>query len=401
MSLPAKFLIPFVLAFGLTLFPACVAPEGSLEPRELDYARPLEPGENALIRIDPDKYPEFELGIRDRAALLGAVERSLDYMAKPSSKRHFPVEGISHERALRSLEAFRELLVDFQSVWTFSQKLREKFDVYMSVGCDRAGTVLYTGYCEPVIWGNKRKTDRFKYPLYRLPDDLVKTESGATLGRRLPDGKLVPFYTRREIDEGGALKDRGLELAYVEHPLDAFIIHVQGSASLKLPDGGKLKIGYAGKNGRPYCSLGQTLIDEGKMDASRLSLDNIRKYFKAHPRELLSYLYKNESYIFFTERDGGPYGSIGVEVTPYHTIATDKSVFPRGAVTFIDTRLPAMDGQGVINMRRYRGFALDQDTGGAIRSAGRVDVFLGKGREAMILAGRTRFEGKLYYLFFK
>jgi membrane-bound lytic murein transglycosylase A len=286
-----------------------------------------------------------------------------------------------------------------RSPQTFQSRIEQQFDVYMSTGCDGLGTVLFTGYCEPVIPASLTRTERYTYPLYRLPDDLVKDEAGKTLGRRTPSGRIVPYYTRKTIDKRGVLEGKDLELAWVENPLDAYIIHVQGSATLRLPDGSKRKIGYAGKNGRPYASLGQALVEDGKIDATELSLENIRKHFAHAPQELQKYLFKNESYIFFTDSEGGPFGSIGARVTPLHTIATDKTVFPRASVTFIATDLPEKDREGIIRLKPYKGFALDQDTGGAIRSAGRVDVFLGTGKKAELLAGWTRCEGKLYYLF--
>jgi membrane-bound lytic murein transglycosylase A len=388
-----------MLAMLFPLLPtACRAPE-PVEP--LDYSRPLAPGEKALVKVAPQDYPDFGKGYRNLAPLLQAVDRSIEYMKKPSAVRHFPVEGISHDRVARSLEAFRETLLNSRSAREFAREVKRRFDLYMSTGCDQRGTVLFTGYCEPIIPASLDRTARFDVPLYRLPDDLVKNEEGVTLGRRTEGGRLVPYYTRREIDRGGALEGRGLELAWVEHPLDAYIIHVQGSATLKLPDGSSKKIGYAGKNGRPYRSLGQALVQDGRIAADRVSLDSIRRYFRDQPGELEKYLFRNESYIFFTENEGGPYGSIGVEVTPYCTIATDKSVFPRASVTFLDTKLPAMTRRGSVALNPYQGFALDQDTGGAIRSAGRVDVFLGTGKDAEFLAGRTRCEGKLYYLFIK
>ncbi len=385
--------------FFLTLFLLNACRSAEPGPAKPNYARPLEPGEAALVKLSSDEYPDFEKGFQDLAPLLQSVNRSIDYMHKPSSRTHYPLEGISHDRCLRSLEAFKKMLLESSNRREFAAKLERSFDVYMSTGWDRRGTVLFTGYCEPVIPYSRTKTARFKVPLYRLPKDLEKTDQGKTLGRRTPAGKLVPYYTRREIDEGKVLEGRGLELAWVASPLDAYIIHVQGSATLLLPDKTSMKIGYAGKNGRPYRSLGKTLVEEGKIDADRISLDSIRRYFKDHPAELLSHLYRSESYIFFTEHEGGPYGSIGEEVTPYHTIATDKTVFPRAAVVFIDTDLPVKRTTTYVEFEPYQGFALDQDTGGAIRSAGRVDVFMGTGKDAEFLAGRTRCEGKLYYLF--
>ncbi|MBU0756197.1 MAG: MltA domain-containing protein [Planctomycetes bacterium] len=394
-----------IFAAGLVVilfFTCCVAVKPPPEPTaKLDYARPLAPGEKALQRVSPEEYPDFSWGFTHRRELLKAVDESIAYLNKPSSRMHFPVEGITHERVQKSLDRFKEIVRASSSSKEFAQSIENEFEVYMSTGCDGRGTVLFTGYCEPIVPASLEETSRYRYPLYRLPDDLVKDSEGTTLGRRTSSGSMVPYYTREEIDEGQVLKGQGLELAWLEHPLDAFIIHVQGSASLRLPDGTLLKIGYAGKNGRPYNSLGQALVRDGKLGADEVSLDSIRRHFQGNPAELLPYLYQNESYIFFVEHEGGPYGSIGAEVTPYRTVATDKSVFPRASLTFLDTHLPTRDAKGQVGYKTYRGFALDQDTGGAIRSAGRVDVFMGTGSEAEFLAGRTKHEGKIYYLFLR
>jgi len=178
------------------------------------------------------------------------VDESIAYMKKPSSRMHFPVEGITHDRLQKSLDRFKQIVEKSSSPADFARRIADEFDVYMSVGCDGQGTVLFTGYCEPVIPASLERTGRFCHPLYRLPEDLVKNEEGTTLGRRTSAGALVPYYTRKEIDQSGVLKGKGLELGWVEHPLDAFIIHVQGSATLKLTNGTEMKIGYAGKNGR-------------------------------------------------------------------------------------------------------------------------------------------------------
>ncbi len=400
----AAIALPLVLT--VLLLGACRAPEpepeplpAPPEPAPKNYARQLEPGENALMRVALPDYPDFESGYQSRGALLEAVDESLAYMAKPSAKTHFPVEGISHARARNSIEAFRDVLVRSSSAREFTQRIKDEFDVYMSVGCDKVGTVLFTGYHEPVVSASRTRTSTFRYPLYRLPDDLVKEADGKVLGRRTASGTIVPYYTRKEIETTGCLEGRNIELAWLKDPFDVYVIHVQGSASLYLPDGSLMKIGYAGNNGKEYGRLSQSLIRDNKMKASEVSLEGIRRYFAAHPDEIARYTQENERYIFFTENQGGPYGSLNTEVTPYHTIATDKSIFPRASVTFIDTLLPKRSGSGRISYGPYAGFALDQDTGSAIRSPGRVDVFLGTGAEAEALAGRTRHEGKLYYLF--
>jgi len=360
----------------------------------------LLPGEKALVRVDdPGDLPDFAAGFRDKPSLLRAVGQSIRYMESPSSRKEYPQNGITHGRALRSLELFRRDLRESRSSAEFAGKIERHFDVYMSAGYDGRGSVLYTGYYEPVIRASRKRAGAYRFPLYRLPRDLVKDEKGRALGRRTPLGDTLPYYTRKEIDGGGALEGRGLELAWLENALDAYVIHIQGSASLLLADGTIMKVGYAGKNGHPYSSLGAALIRDKKLVQTEASLDRIRAWFRRHPDELFPYLFENKSYVFFTETDGGPYGSIGVEVTPRRTIATDKSIFPRAAVAFLDTPLPARNGEGEIVVEPYRGFALDQDTGGAIRSAGRVDLFFGTGPEAEDLAGRTRSVGRLYYLF--
>jgi len=390
-----------ILVAALLCIPACVAPVRD-KPVKHDYTSQLAPGEHALELVtEPKELPNFAAGFRDKPSLLEAIDESIAYMNKPSSRQAFPMEGISHSQAHRSLELFREDLIRSLTPGDFADRLLRHFNVYRSVGFDRRGTVLYTGYCEPLINASRVRTERFRFPLYGLPDDLVKNGDGSIQGRRTATGVILPYYSRREIDEGGVLARKGLEIAWLDNPLDAYIVHVQGSASLRLPDGTIMKIGYAGQNGKNYSSLGQALIADGKLRSDEVSLDRIRDYFKANQSELLQYLFKNERYVFFTETDGGPYGSIGAAVTPFRTIATDKTIFPRASVTFLETALPKRSATGLIVQEPYKGFALDQDTGGAIRSAGRVDVFIGTGPDAEQLAGRVKTEGRLYYLFAK
>jgi len=391
--------IALTLTAGLMM--ACSAPH-TAPPAPTDYDRRLAPGERALERVrNPADYPDFAAGYHDLAALEKAVDGSLSFLAKPSSRQAYPLDGITHSRVRRSLEVFRDDLQRSRSGRELAERVRKHFVVYRSVGCDGLGTVRFTGYCEPVLRASLHETDRFRYPLYRLPSDLVKDPDGTIRGRRTAAGVELPYYTREEIDTDGILQGRGLELVWLDHLLDVYVIHVQGSASLLLPDGSIFKVGYAGKNGRPYSSLGQALVAAGRLDAHDASLDRIRAYLDDHPGELSTFLNKNQSYIFFTRTEGGPFGSIGVQVTPYCSIATDKAIFPRAALTFIETDLPAGTGQGRVTSKSYRGFALDQDAGGAILSAGRVDVFMGTGAEAELLAGRTRSDGSLYYLFVK
>jgi membrane-bound lytic murein transglycosylase A len=257
--------------------------------------------------------------------------------------------------------------------------------------------VLFTGYCTPILEGSLARDAQHRFPLYALPDDLAKGENGEILGRATEAG-LEPYPDRAAIEASGMLAGRGLELVWLKSPLEAFIAHVNGSAFIRLPDGSMARFGYAGTNGREYTSLGKELIEDGRVEAERLNLASIREWARAHPEEVDEYLARNERYVFFTPISGNPRGSLNVEVSAERSLATDKTLFPRGAVVFVETHT---NGDGWTDGQEYHRFMLDQDTGGAIRTAGRADIYLGVGPAAEELAGAQRVEGQLYYLFLR
>jgi len=369
-----------------------------------NYYRQLPPGVMGLEKLtDPSEYPDFALGYYNRDGLAEAIERSIDYLANhPSSEEFFPYLSISHEDAIRSLRAFHEIVTTAESAEILRSRIVSDFDVYRSVGADERHIVLFTGYCEPILDGSLTRTAQFKYPIYRLPPDLIKDKYGKCLGRRLASGATVPYYyTRKEIDIDGVLAGKGLELFYLKDPLDVYIAQVQGSAIIRLPDGTERRVGYAGKNGYPYTSVGRKLVQKKMLAKHELSLQGIRNYFQANSALLQECLNWNESYVFFRAAEDGPYGCINQKLTAYRSIATDKSIFPRACIAFADTRVPAEGiGKSIIE-RPFKSFMLDQDTGGAIRTPGRADIFMGTGDNAELLAGRTYAEGHLYYIFLK
>ena len=387
---------------AMLLITACARvriPEPEVAPPK-DYYHQLPAGAAALRKItDPSRIPDFKQAFnQDRETLLYALENSLRYLGYPSSRNYYPVQGIKHERALASLIYFRSLLFEAQSANEFHERILASFDVYESVGCDNKGTVLFTGYYTPIFAASLIRTDQFKYPIHRLPPDLVKHAEGTTLGRRVSDGAYVPYYSRGEVMSGAL---RGNELAYLADPFEAYICTVQGSAQLRLPDGTLFKIGYAGNNGKEYTSVGNLLIAAGLLAREQLSLAGLMDFFKQHPQRLSEYLPRNERYVFFQETDAEPTGSLNAPVTPYCSLATDKSLFPRACLTFVDTRIPSPEEFDIIRQRPFRQFLLDQDTGGAIRAPGRADIYLGIGDRAGRIAGWTLSEGRLYYLFLK
>lgn len=388
---------------AMVLLGGCAKPEETV-----DYARPLPPGVHALRKLtDPEMLPDLAAAFAgDRQGLVAAIGSSLKYLAHPSSHDYYPVQDITHERVVASLQQFRRLLASPMTAQQLQTEVIRTFDIYQSVGCDDRGTVLFTGYYQPIFDGSREKTDRFKYPLYKLPPDLVKDAEGLCVGRLLPDGRTVPYPTRRELETRGQLD--GLELVYLADKFDAYICHVQGSGLIRLPDGQWLEVGYAGKNAGQYRSVGRMLLDEGKISPEKYSLGAIRSYFREHPEEVDRYCRQNDAFVFFQATRGGPYGSLGVPVTPYRSLATDKQrdpstgdrFFPRASLALVQTTLPVREGDRLVG-RPFNQFVLDQDTGGAIRAAGRADIFLGTGHEAGQIAGWTANTGKLYYLVLK
>jgi membrane-bound lytic murein transglycosylase A len=385
-----------VLLLFVALAFSCRSPT---KETKIPYDRPLPPGQYALRKItNPLEIPDFTMACLNLTDLRGAIDNSRSYLNKSSSRQFFPVSGITHSRVMESLDAFAELLDSGLRGPQLNQAIREKFDVYISVGCDDIGTVLFTGYYTPIFNGSLTRTGQFTYPLYKQPDDLVKGPTGEILGRRRPDGTITPYPPRAVIENSRML--RGNELAWLSDPFEAYIAHVQGSAKLWLPDGKLTTIGYAANNGHEYESVAQALVRDGRIPGDKISLSTMIDYFKRYKDQVDMYVRRNPRFVFFQKEGGPPLGCLNEPVTALRSIATDKTIFPRASITFISTTLPQAMGPSVVN-QLYSGFTLDQDAGGAIRAPGRCDVYMGLGDMAGKLAGQTYQEGKLYYLFVK
>ncbi len=367
---------------------------------------PLAVGHSALRLVTQEhRLPDIAAAVAGiEPGLVDAIDESLVWFAAPSSKRHYPFEGITHQQARDGLLAMRELVTSgARPQWIRSEILR-RFDIFESVGYDGSGTVLFTGYYAPVFQASLSPTGEFMYPLYTRPPDLATDpDTGAPQGRRLADGSVVPYATRREIETSGMLT--GHELVWLKDPLDVYMIHVNGSAKLRLQtpggdDGSAVMfIGYAGKTDRPYTGLGQSMIDEGMVAADGVSLAAVKREYRRDRQRVIDLIYRNESYVFFTAYEGAswPAGSLGVRVSAKRSLATDKKIYPRGGIVLVDTEAISFAG----SQRPFLQFMLDQDTGGAIQAPGRADIFMGIGPGAEILAGGQYAEGRLYYFVLK
>jgi len=376
----------------LSFIQACAAPKTATPPIP------------DLVRLSPADYPDFS-DSKDPAGLARAVGHSIEYLSKlPKSKPIvFGDSGYSVQDQRRSLELFREFLLSGPSARLVDEYVRENFDVYIAGGAD--GYAFFTGYYTPEMKASKTRDDVYRYPLYALPDDIFTADlglfrdalKGEKIAGRVIGKSFVPYYTREEIEKG-ALAGRGLEEAWCADAVDIFFLQVQGSGVLIYEGGERKNANYAGANGRPYRSIGKLLIDQGKSSRDEMSLDFLKKYLKGHPEESEGVMDYNESYVFFRVEDDGPYGCLGVPVTGERTIATDKRLYPPGTLAFIDTEAPLSLPDGSVGWGPYRGFVMDQDTGGAIKGPGRVDIYFGSGEQAESRAGYMKRKGRLFYL---
>jgi membrane-bound lytic murein transglycosylase A len=274
----------------------------------------------------------------------------------------------------------------------------DQFEIWQTRGRNGKGKAVITGYCSPEFKASAVRTETFKYPLYRRPVDLVTDSvTGEPLGRRNADGSLGQWGTRKEILESNQLA--GYELIWLSSAFEVYICEVNGSAKLILPDNSVKYVGYAGKTGREYVGLGTSLVNAGVITKRQRNLPTIKALYQRDAALVQQYIDKNENMVFFQMYDGKnwPAGSLGVPVTDYATVATDKKIFPRGLVMLFDTQVADYAGR----MRDFDQFMMDQDTGGAIRAAGRADIYMGIGAAAEILAGNQYAEGTFYYFVLK
>ncbi|HWO43691.1 MAG TPA: MltA domain-containing protein [Candidatus Eisenbacteria bacterium] len=345
----------------------------------------------------------------DSESLRDAIARSLQYLKKlpPHAILGEQPRRFTAKRALDSLVAFEKTLERRSCPRCWAKEIAARFDLIPSSEDPARATVLFTGYFQPVLQASLFPTAEYRYPIYAKPSDLILGEqvtvgarpSVEKIAGRLEDERFVPYYSRREIDDFGVLRDRGFEIAWVNDPIELFFLHIQGSGILQLEDGRRLQIGYAASNGRPYRSIGRLLIDAGKIPKAEMSMERLRRYLLERPVELAEVLAHNESYTFFRFLESGPLGSLEVELTPGRSIATDSRIFPKGALALIVTQKPVVDAAGrLLGWEPMTRFVLNQDTGAAIRGPQRADIFFGAGQRAGGQAGFMNTPGRLYFL---
>ena len=255
------------------------------------------------------------------------------------------------------------------------------------------GAAFVTGYFEPEIAGSRTRQPGYEVPVYRKPPDLVEVDAataeaaGTPRRGRLENGVMVPYYERSEI-EAGVLANQGLEIAWAADEIDLFFLQIQGSGRLRLPDGGVMRIGYAGQNGREYVGIGKLMKDRGLLGPGQTTMQGIVAWLREHPEEGKAIMLENKSYIFFQELTGpGPLGALGLPVTGRATVATDPKYVPMGAPVLLQ-----------LDRAEANGLWVAQDTGGAIKGSNRFDTFWGAGADAARIAGGMQGRGRAYLL---
>lgn len=275
------------------------------------------------------------------------------------------------------------------------------FHAYQVIQAEGTTEGLVTGYYEPLLRGSRSPDAKYRFPLYAPPDDLLIVDLASLypelkslrLRGRLQGNRIVPYFTRAEIEAGSAPVG-GKELVWVDDAIELFFLQVQGSGRVQLENGEVVRIGYAEQNGHPYRSIGRWLIDQGELTLDKASMQGIQDWARRNPDKLPELLNANPSYVFFRElpnQTGGPLGALGVPLSPERSIAIDPRAIPLGAPVWLATTHP--NSSDPLNR-----LMLAQDTGGAIRGNVRADFFWGFGDAAGQLAGAMKQRGQMWLL---
>jgi membrane-bound lytic murein transglycosylase A len=344
----------------------------------------------------------------DRPSLIAAATRQLAYLHRQDPHRviRLAPHNFTMQDFVISVQNLLDKLRENPTEEEFHNFLVDNYVMFQAAGRDGGpfGEMLVTGYYEPVFAGSLSPTPVFSYPLYTPPLELVAvdtTVNGRNMARRKSHGDLVPFWSRGEINDNPSLL-RGYELVYLADPFEVFLLHLQGSGRLRLPDQTIRSVRFAASNGLDYRSIGKLLVDEGKLSLLEATIPGIRDYLKRNPQEQRHVLHHNPRYIFFRwGDDDGPRGSSGEILTPGRSVAVDKDILPVTTFGLLVTRLPTNKDDLKAEPRPLSRINFPQDTGAAIKGPGRIDFFFGSGKEAEEIAYRLKEPGELYFFVWK
>jgi membrane-bound lytic murein transglycosylase A len=390
---------PFILLVLLpSIFTAAALSAGPhlFEPR--DSYKPLH-------RLDQRHVPFF-FDDMDIESLIKCAQHQAAFLEKqnPRAKILFGSDHYTTAWLLHSIQELLRHLRQKPDSKELNRFLHANYLVYEAGGRPKqqGRRMLVTGYYEPVFSGCLTRQQPFVFPIYSLPKSLVVLPGGKSgsskTGRYDGDNRFVPYWTRAEIEQNNLLL--GEELAFLRDPFDAFLLHVQGSGRIQLPDHSIRSVRFAGSNGLEYRSIGKLLVDEKIMTLAEVTVPAIRTYLENNPEQRQRILQHNPRYIFFSWGDAlAPRGSSGERLTPGRSIAMDASVLPGGTIGYLLSRRPVNTPDGNISSwKTLSRFVFPQDSGAAIKGTGRVDLFWGSGDYAELAANHMKEEGQLYFL---
>ena len=278
---------------------------------------------------------------------------------------------------------------------------KKYFNLYSATNMDGSDTGTITGYYQPILKGSKVKTSHYKVPLYTTPKDLITVDlsdvypelKSKRLRGKLAGNKLIPYLSRAEIDgQGSPLA--GNEIVWVEDPVEAFFLEIQGSGIIQFDNGEAMQIGYADQNGYPFKAIGSTLVQKKEITMAEASMEGIKNWARKNITKLREFLNMNASYVFFRKLPNdlpGPIGALGVSIEAERSVAIDPKFIPLGAPVFLSTTQPNTS-------EPLERLMVAQDTGGAIRGGVRADFYWGSGDEAGRKAGSMKQQGKIWTL---
>lgn len=381
------------------------------------------PIKSAEEAFRPVKAPELKDDL-DLESMVKGIDLTSDQILKRYSESFFFSFGkdkFSRDEYLKSLKDLRAKIfetygsADRSSLHQFVQ---ENFQFYEVYGQEKWGDAFMTSYYEPEIEGSKKKTAKFSQPLYKKPADIVEVSAKefdpTREGRnfwvgRLAEGKtsrgnplVIPYYSREDIDSKGVLSKKGLELVWVD-PIDAFFLQIQGSGTIKYPDGSHIRVGFKdgvmNQNGYAYVPIGKFMTDKIPLAEITLGrMETVLRSLNAEDRQNL--LNKNPSYVFFDILSDSAMTNFGIPAVDGRSIATDANFFTKGTLAFLIYDKPVFeaDPEKPAKWEPSSRFVFDHDTGGAIKGPGRLDLFWGRGSEAKKYAGVIKNRVKLFYL---
>lgn len=374
----------------LTLALVCTASMLCTRISNADQRASLSWTEVSNSQISEEQIQDSELWV-GKDQLQESIAFSLKYLRSERAKldyQRLALPGITQERVLESVSRFSTLLETCSSYKELSQLISEEFILIKPLANSLKKSVKFTGYFQPTYFASKNKTDKYRYPIYALPDDF----------NSWPNPQPKRIFLEGYSGEGNKVSPLyGKELAYLASRWEAFMIHVQGSAILTLTDNTQMSVGFAGATNYPFRGISRSFLQQYKVAWTRLG-----SFFSRSPHLLNDILSRNNRFIFFkVNSDTAPIGSLGVPVIAERSIATDKSLMPPGALSVVSTLLPYLATNGEVELKPAMRFVLDQDTGSAIKGSARVDIFMGTGPDAQKKANAVFAKGDLYYLLIK